>query len=177
MCTFNIVRYAADYRYLIACSLWNQCPRMEVVTWSRKGWRGEGCISKTVMANRGTIFVCNIWGGIKFWYTTLFWTPPPGRRESPGLYIFTTFSRGCQVFFARCRKNGTEVFHISEDVIKPLCLIRECCFLSKIRVYFLEWERSLHKSTLNKWWFLIKDNFQKGNGEFNYTVTRIQPRE
>ena len=103
---------------------------MEVVTWSRKGWRGRGAFQKLLWPT-GVQFSYVIFGGDKvlIYHTFLTPPPPPGRRESPGLYIFTTFSRGCQVFFARCRKNGTEVFHISEDVIKPLCLIGECCFL------------------------------------------------
>ena len=83
--------------------------------------------------------------------------------ESPGPYIFTSFSR--RGFLPpSCRKNGAELFRISEDTIKPLCLTRKRCILSKSWVYFLEWVRSLPKSTLNSWWFLIvEDNFQKGS--------------
>lgn len=83
--------------------------------------------------------------------------------ESPGPYIFTSFSR--RGFLPpSCRKNGAELFRISEDTIKPLCLTRKSCILSKSWVYFLEWVRSLPKSTLNSWWFLIvEDNFQKGS--------------
>lgn len=83
--------------------------------------------------------------------------------ESPGPYIFTSFSR--RGFLPpSCRKNGAELFRISEDAIKPLCLTRKRCILSKSWVYFLEWVRSLPKSTLNSWWFLVvEDNFQKGS--------------
>lgn len=83
--------------------------------------------------------------------------------ESPGPYIFTSFSR--RGFLPpSCRKNGAELFRISEDTIKPLCLTRKRCILSKSWVYFLEWVRSLPKSTINSWWFLIvEDNFQKGS--------------
>ena len=47
------------------------------------------------------------------------------------------------------RKNGAELFRISEEAIKPLCLILKRCILSKSWVYFLESVRSLPKSTLN----------------------------
>lgn len=81
--------------------------------------------------------------------------------ESPGPYIFTSFSRRC-FLPPSCRKNGAELFRISEDTIKPLCLTRKRCILSKSWVYFLEWARSLPKSILNSWWFLIvEDNFKK----------------
>ena len=60
--------------------------------------------------------------------------------ESPGPYIFTSFSR--RGFLPpSCRKNGAELFRISEDTIKPLCLTRKRCILSKSWVYFLEWVR------------------------------------
>ena len=62
-------------------SLWNQCPRMAKETWSRRSWRGRGSsILKIVFAEGGSIFICNYFflgGGVKFWYTTLFWTPCP----------------------------------------------------------------------------------------------------
>lgn len=81
--------------------------------------------------------------------------------ESPGPYIFTSFSR--RGFLPpSCRKNGAELFRISEDTIKPLCLTRKRCILSKSWVYFLEWVRSLPKSILNSWWLLIvEDNLKK----------------
>ena len=81
--------------------------------------------------------------------------------ESPGPYIFTSFSRRC-FLPPSCRKNGAELFRISEETIKPQCLTRKRCILSKSWVYFLEWVRSLPKSILNSWWFLIvEDNFKK----------------
>ena len=60
-------------------SLWNQCPSLEEETCSRWGWSGGwGCILKIVIAGAGgggTIFICNYFGGFKFWYTTLLKTP------------------------------------------------------------------------------------------------------
>ena len=44
-------------------SLWNQCPRLEEETW------------KLLLPSWGTIFICNYFGGFKFWYTTLLKTP------------------------------------------------------------------------------------------------------
>ena len=61
---------------LLSYSLWNQCPRMEEETWSRRGW------------GRGTIFICNYYYYYYYYYCfflgggtvlvqTLFWTLPP----------------------------------------------------------------------------------------------------
>ena len=43
------------------------------------GW-GGGSIWKIIIAKGAIIFICNhLWGGggVKFWYTTLFWKPSP----------------------------------------------------------------------------------------------------
>ena len=41
------------------------------------GGGGGGCILNIVIANEGSIFIWNYFGGLKFWCVTLFWKPLP----------------------------------------------------------------------------------------------------
>ena len=67
--TFGALTFLLLQNLMLCCwlpasySLWNQCPRLEEETW------------KLLLPSWGTIFICNYFGGFKFWYTTLLKTP------------------------------------------------------------------------------------------------------
>ena len=67
--TFGALTFLLLQNLMLRCwtpasySLWNQCPRLEEETW------------KLLLPSWGTIFICNYFGGFKFWYTTLLKTP------------------------------------------------------------------------------------------------------
>ena len=80
--TFGALTFLLLQNLMLCCwllasySLWNQCPRLEEETWSRRGQRGGGgAFWKLLLPRGGTIFICNYFGGFKFWYTTLLKTP------------------------------------------------------------------------------------------------------
>ena len=66
-------------------SLWNQRPRMDKETWSRRGWRG--CILKIVIAKgvqfSYVIIIVLFWGGKVLIQHTLSWTPTPNPHPPP----------------------------------------------------------------------------------------------
>ena len=85
-CTFKISCYTANYRHLIAYEInaqgWKKRLSLEGVGMVWGG--GGGYILKFVIVKRGgTIFICNYFGGVQFWYTTLLHFSEPPLPPTP----------------------------------------------------------------------------------------------
>ena len=72
--SFKISCCAADYWHLIAYEINTQGWKKRLGLEGVRGG-GGGAFWKLLLPRGGTIFICNYFGGFKFWYTTLLKTP------------------------------------------------------------------------------------------------------